>query len=213
MRGLNMMIHGHMSEFMYGLQMLWLLPVLAEVLLLAADTSNRTPPTNETQSPIGIDQVVAGTVAYGYYIAAALMVGVQIPNFLRDHLFDGFGPAALVIFLMYRIRNSRAGSSTVARLYLQSAVVFGLIAAAAIFTSGKHNYVPVLYAALIGGWAFPLFIRAAKWISKENSKGTAADAVPKNPAETDPGLNQPGVSSGTPPASAPAHAPAAQGQA
>jgi hypothetical protein len=168
-----------MSEFMWGLNMTWALPIIAEVLLVAAKTSNHTPSAKETQSPIRIDQVVAGTVAYGYYIAAAAMVGVQIPSFLRDHLFDGFAPAVLVGFLMYRIRDAKAELSTVLLLYLQSAAVFGLIAAAAIFTSGKDNYVPVLYAALIGGWAFPLFILAAKFIqSEENSKVAAGHAEP-----------------------------------
>jgi hypothetical protein len=182
-----------MNEFMWGLNMTWGLPVIAEVLLVAAKTSNRTTSAQETRGPIDVHQVVAGTVAYGYYIAAAAMVGVQIPSFLRDHLFDGFGPAVLVGFLMYRIRDAQARLSTVAFLYLQSAAVFGLIAAAAVFTSGKDNYVPVLYAALIGGWAFPLFIIAAKFIqSQANSKGTAAQAGPQNRVETLPGPSQPG---------------------
>jgi hypothetical protein len=197
-----------MSEFMWGLNATWGLPGGAEILLVVSKTRNRTSAAKETQSPLGIDQVVAGTVAYGYYIAAAAMVGDQIPSFLRDHLFDGFGPAVLVGFLMYRIRNAKAGLSTVALLYLQSALVFGLIAAAAVFTSGKGNYFPALYAALIGGWAFPLFIFAAKLMpSEENSRGGGGTAGPKNHEETLSGPSQPGVGSGTQPA--PVRAPAA----
>jgi hypothetical protein len=195
MRGLNMELHGHMSEFMWGLNLMSGLPILAVLLLGAAKTPNRTPPAG-TQSPIGVDQIVAGTVAYGYYIAAAMMAGDHLLNFLRDHLFDGFAPAALVVVLMFRIRNARLSTvGLLFLLYLQSAAVFGLIAAAAVFTSGKDNFVPVLYAALIGGFIFPLVVRGAK----PNTEGTAGDAGQKNLAAKVPESGEPGVGSGTEP--------------
>jgi hypothetical protein len=204
MRGLNMMFHGHWTEFTWGLNMLWGLPVIAQGLLIAAKAANHTPSANDTQNPIHIEQVAAATVAYGYYIAAAMMVGAQFPSFFRDHLFDGFAPAVLVGFLIYRIRNAQAGVSNAAVLYLQSAVVFGLIAAAAIFTSGKDNFLLALYAALIGGFIFPLVILAARLITED----AARDVAPEVHAETDSGPGQPAAGASTQPA--PAAAPAAQ---
>jgi hypothetical protein len=195
-RTLHMMLLGRYSEFMWGLNMIWILPVVAEVLLLAAKASNRTPPTGDTQSPIGIEEVAAAATAYGYYIASALMVGAQFPGFLRDHLFDGFAPAALVGFLIYRIHGAQVRLSKIALLYLQSATVFGLIAAAAIFTSGKDNFVPVLYAALIGGFMFPLMVRAAKSIAQSIGE----EGERRNDAVTV--SEQHGVGAGTQPAAA-----------
>jgi hypothetical protein len=196
MHALNMELHGHMTNFMLAVNILVGLPVIAAVQLGGAKVFNRTAPTNGTPSPITADQAIAGTIAYGYYIAAALMVGDHFSDFLRDHLFDGFAPAALVIILMFRIRN--ATLSTLRQLffmYLQSAVVFGLIAEAAVFTSDKHNYVPVLYAALIGGFIFPLVARGTQPVTG----GAAGDAGPNKPAKNDPGPGKHGVDSATEP--------------
>jgi len=94
---------------------------VADLMLLirAKAASNRTA-ANDTHGPIGFEQVVAGAIAYGFYVAAAMMAGAQLPEFLRDHLFDGFAPAALVGFLIYRVPSTRARFSTIAGLYLLS---------------------------------------------------------------------------------------------
>ena len=44
--------------------------------------------------------VIAGAMAYGTYVAADLLAGAAFPQFLREHLFDGFAPAALVGILV-----------------------------------------------------------------------------------------------------------------
>lgn len=46
----------------------------------------------DTSGPITSEQALAGMLAYGYYLAGALMAGAH-PQFLPDHLFDGFAPA------------------------------------------------------------------------------------------------------------------------
>jgi|ERR1700691_2155258 peptidoglycan/LPS O-acetylase OafA/YrhL len=122
------------------------------LLLRAMASSKRTPPADDTHGPIHFEQVAAGAIAYGFYIAAAMAAGAQFPEFLRDHLFDGFAPAVLVGYLIYRVPNTRARFSTIAFLYLLSAAIFALIAAAAVFSSGEDDFLPaVLAAALIGG--------------------------------------------------------------
>jgi hypothetical protein len=122
------------------------------IIIHAKATSNRTPSADATHSPIGFEQAAAGAIAYGFYVAAAMMAGAQLPEFLRDHLFDGFAPAALVGFLIYRIPNAQPRFATISLFYLLSAAVFGLIAAAAVFSSGKNDFLPpVLSAAIIGG--------------------------------------------------------------
>jgi hypothetical protein len=124
------------------------------------------PTTDDMPGTIRPEQAIAAALAYGYYVAAALMAGAQFPEFLRDHLFDGFGPAALVGFLIYRfnpgVRGAAAGSElprrpTFLSAFIAGAAVMGLIAAAAVFSSGLDDYFwPVFGAAWLGGSTFPL---------------------------------------------------------
>jgi hypothetical protein len=126
----------------------------------------RPTPGDEPPGRIRYEQVIAAALAYGYYVAAALMAGAQFPEFLRDHLFDGFGPAVLVGFLIYRfnpgISEAATGSdlpprSTFLTVLIPGAAVMGLIAAAAVFSSGLADYFwPVFGAAFLGGSTFPL---------------------------------------------------------
>lgn len=110
--------------------------------------------------------IVAGAMAYGYYVAAALMAGAEFPKFLRDHLFDGLVPAALVAILIdvYPRANPTKAFLKIHRpvtmilivFFIPGAVIFGLIGAAAVFSSGETNYiVPVLLTAWFGGLIFP----------------------------------------------------------
>jgi hypothetical protein len=157
--------------------------------LLAPD---RTSSADDTRSPISGGQIIAGALAYGYYIAAALMAGARFPKFLQDHLFDGFGPAALVAFLIYRFRLEDGKPDaynllTFVLLYFQSAVVFAVIAAAAVFSTGTYNFVPVIWAAVIGGATFPAGIvgasrRARKEQAAEGAPGLTRQAGPQRRA-------------------------------
>jgi hypothetical protein len=122
----------------------------------------RTASADDTGSPISSGQIIAGALAYGYYVAAALMTGVVFPKFLQDHLFDGFAPAVLVGFLIYRFRVEDGKPNpyqkpwiSLVLLYFLSAAVFAVIAAAAVFSSGIYDFAPVLWAAVIGGATFP----------------------------------------------------------
>jgi peptidoglycan/LPS O-acetylase OafA/YrhL len=145
------------------------------LLLRAMAISKRTPPTDDTHGPIGFEQVTAGAIAYSFYIAAAMMAGVQLQAFLRDHLFDGFAPAALVGFLIYRVPNTRAKFSTIAPLYLLSAAVFGLIAAAAVFSAGKDDFLPpVLSAAVIGGVTLTIPVFTVSEVPAQDDQQRAA---------------------------------------
>ena len=109
--------------------------------------------------------IVAGAMAYGYYVGAALLAGAEFPKFLRDHLFDGLAPAALVGILidLYPRTNPAEAYPKIRRpviilliYFVTGAVVFGLIGAAAVFSSGENDYTrTVQYAAWFGGLIFP----------------------------------------------------------
>ncbi len=42
-------------------------------------------------------------MAYSMYVAAAVVAGAAFPEFLREHLFDGLAPAALVGYLVSKL--------------------------------------------------------------------------------------------------------------
>jgi hypothetical protein len=110
----------------------------------AADSSRR------------LEAVVAAIMAYSIYVAAAILAGAAFPMFLREHLFDGLAPAALVGFLVNSFpRDSPRTAFPWIRLPIMIAIlfgiggglIFGLIAAAAVFTSGSKEFAkPVIFA-------------------------------------------------------------------
>ena len=108
---------------------------------------------------------IAAATAYLFYLGAALMAGAEWPEFLREHLFDGLAPAAVVGFLISFIprEQPRAALPWFRRaglLFAGGALVFGLIAAAAVFASGSDRFAkPVEWCALWGGGVFA----AAYW--------------------------------------------------
>jgi hypothetical protein len=103
-------------------------------------------------------------MAYGAYVAAALLVNAGFPEFLRDHLFDGMVLAGLVGLLVTRsLRpNPFEAFPRVRRpvmflvIYsLTGAAIFALIAALAVFVSGSSDYGnPIVLCAFIGGYVF-----------------------------------------------------------
>ena len=108
--------------------------------------------------------VVAAVMAYTSYVAAALYAGAEFPGFLREHLFDGLVPAAAVGLL---VNNFPAESPETALPWIRrpvmvlvaylagGALIFGLIAAAAVFSSGTGNFSgPVVLCASFGGLLF-----------------------------------------------------------
>ena len=146
--------------------------------------------------------VVAAAMAYGFYVAAALFAGAKFPEFLREHLFDGLAPAAVVGLLVgsYRWDNPLAAFPWIRRpvlilfvVFVGSALIFGLIAAAAVFASGSNDFTgPVWTCAWRGGLIFTIgyFLVAGRavagwparvqwWLSERPT--TAATPHPNSP--------------------------------
>jgi hypothetical protein len=112
------------------------------------------------------DAITAGVMAYGFYVAADCMSAAEWPQFLRDHLFDGLVPAALVGFLILSLPRDdpqlafpliQKPWKIFVLFYLAGALIFGLIAAAAVFSSAGKDYGDAIYfCAAFGGLMFPL---------------------------------------------------------
>jgi WD40 repeat protein len=110
--------------------------------------------------------MIAAAMAYTYYVAAAWLAGADFPQFLQDHLFDGLAPAALVGLLIdfYPTADPVTAFPRIRRpvvipimFFVLGTVIFGLIAAAAVFSSGENNYALVVpRTALYGGLIFPV---------------------------------------------------------
>jgi MFS family permease len=114
-------------------------------------------------------------MAYGFYVAAALIADAKVPQFFRGHLFDGFAPAAAVGLLIDRFPGryvnqfqARKRPFVTSLLYfLAGAVVFGGIAAAAVFSSNTSEFpYTVLWCGLFGGLTFPIAYISTVRISK-----------------------------------------------
>lgn len=108
--------------------------------------------------------VLAAVAAYVYYVGAALLAGAKLPGFLREHLFDGLAPAAVVGLLVNTIPRERPREAlpwirrpvmVLVALFAGGALVCGLIAAAAVFSSGSDAFgAPVAVCAWGGGLLF-----------------------------------------------------------
>jgi hypothetical protein len=142
----------------------------APLRLEAEGEVSDAPPRFEAQrrqvsdAPPRFEAVVAAIMAYSIYIGAAILAGAAFPEFLREHLFDGLAPAALVGFLFHFIpRESPRTAFPRIRLPILIPImlgiggilIFGLIAAAAVFASGKNDFgVPIVFCAAAGGYLF-----------------------------------------------------------
>jgi hypothetical protein len=117
-------------------------------------------------APWHFGSVVASMMAYGFYVAAALMANAEFPQFLRDHLFDGLAPAALVGVLVDRsLRDDpREAFPRVRRpvwilfdLFISGIAIFSSTAAAAVFSSGSNDFIrPIVYCSFFGGLTLPV---------------------------------------------------------
>jgi hypothetical protein len=74
-------------------------------LVLRTRFARRQRPADALQR---YDALTAAGLAYLCYTASALLVHVPLPEFFREHLFDGFAPAALVAYLVARFTSERA---------------------------------------------------------------------------------------------------------
>jgi hypothetical protein len=145
------------TELGLGFVLAVVIYVIGAVAIMA-----RPKPAKDLDATKHFETILAAAMAYAYYVAAALLAEAEFPGFLREHLFDGLAPAALVGLLINRLpRGSpkafpRVWPVTILVLFfLGGALVFGLIAAAAVFSSGANNFVlPVLICALFGPGIF-----------------------------------------------------------
>lgn len=136
---------------------------------------------DQPPGPIRMEQVLAAAVAYATYVSAAMIAGAKFPQFLRDHLFDGLAPAALVGALIYVLttKDMEKAFDRVTRPYivplrfcLVGSTVFGFIAGAAVFSSGASDYAkPVLWAIGIGALPFSSIYIGAGIASRQDFDG------------------------------------------
>jgi hypothetical protein len=147
-----------------GVTLVWCL-FLAGLLILAGRwlfgrLLKRSRPPDPTTTPF--ETVLASVLAYGCYVSAALEINARFPQFLRDHLFDGLALAGLAGFLVHRFPRGdpyRVLMPIIRRpililfvFFLIGGLVFGLIAAAVVFTSGSDDFAgPVWRCAVVGG--------------------------------------------------------------
>jgi hypothetical protein len=139
-----------------------------------------------------IDSIAAAVLAYLCYVSADFLAGSEFPRFLRDHLFDGLVPAALVGILIGRFPrdNPLEAFPRIERpinilvwLFAGGALVFGVIAAAAVFSSEGTDYGDAIYfCASYGGGLFVVayvtlvseHLRARQkwWFTKRSEEAT-----------------------------------------
>jgi hypothetical protein len=152
---------GKQTEFELGFDLVVALTLVASSLLWVRAGIHRKADSVASRY---FDPVLAAVMAYCCYMAAALLADAEFPKFLQDHLFDGLAVAFLIGFLINRLpRDSpRTAFPSIRRpvivlfiLFVAGALTFGLIAAAAVFSSGSNDYGrPLLYCAFYGGWLF-----------------------------------------------------------
>jgi peptidoglycan/LPS O-acetylase OafA/YrhL len=151
---------GIMAETRVGYVLLSFLVLAgASAFVLRARLARQQRPADALQR---YDAITAAVLAYLCYAASALQVQVPLPGFFREHLFDGFAPAALVGYLVTRFSSERARTAaqqfrpaSLILLSVSGLLVFALIAAAAVFASGSNEFLwPVVTSALTGGSVF-----------------------------------------------------------
>jgi len=129
--------------------------------------------------------VIAAVVAYAFYVGAALLAGAKMPEFLREHLFDGLAPAAVVGLLVSSLlrEHPRQALPWIRRpvmilvvLFAGGALIGGLIAAAAVFSSGSGGFkVPVVLCACGAGYLFAYSYY--RGVSLENASADSGNAT------------------------------------
>ena len=178
------------AEQTAGAYLLGFVVILAIVTFaVLAEIRQSRRKADKDAAKIRFPSAIYGTMAYGCYVAAALLTGVKISGFLRNHLFDGLGPAFLVGFLTDRIpfedaaeayrRWIRLPALICFWFYAAGAVVFGAIGAAAVFSSGSSDYTtPVFVTAAIGASTFlSLYVQtAADAVNRRDRTGNAGVA-------------------------------------
>jgi hypothetical protein len=122
-----------------------------------------TQRVRKSKPMIGVP-IAAAVIAYTCYMAAALLGGAEFPEFLREHLFDGLAPGAAIglIINYFPAENPEEALLWIRRPVIVivaygvgGALMFGLIAAAAVFTSGSDDFaLPIWYCAFIGANMF-----------------------------------------------------------
>jgi hypothetical protein len=99
-----------MSEQVLG-QLLTILLAVCGGMAISMSVTVRMRRHEDTNSAWeSLEAVIAAMVAYGIYVGAALLANAEFPRFLRDHLFDGLAPAALVAFLIRRFPHPKDGA-------------------------------------------------------------------------------------------------------
>ena len=95
------------------------------------------------------DAIAAAALTYVCYTLSALLADAPLPEFFREHLFDGFAPAALVGLLVIAFPREhpraafpriRQPNAVMAVFYMVSGLIFTLVAATAVFSSGSNQF-------------------------------------------------------------------------
>jgi hypothetical protein len=119
--------------------------------------------SEEADKPSRFEVVISASMAYGFYVGAALMANAKFPAFMRDHLFDGLAPSAVVGLLFGALRRKnpqnawpriRRPVGILAVLLVGGALIFGLIGAAGVFVTGSGDFWPTAWCAIFGGYVF-----------------------------------------------------------
>jgi hypothetical protein len=160
--------------------------VISFVALLTLQQSRRHAGKDPVKSRLPL--AASAAMAYGFYLGAALLAGAKMPEFLRNHLFDGLAPAATVGFLinLFPFDNAAEAFKWIRLpaficfwLYVGGAVLFGSIGAAAVFSSGSSDFFePVTVSAVTGGSTFLAFyiVTVTDDLQRRHETGTAAAA-------------------------------------
>lgn len=183
------------TVYFLGYMVLTTRPIFHFIMQPSPSQSAQTAPADavaqaapaDAVTPQGFEIVVAAVLAYGSYVAAALLANAEFPQFLREHLFDGLALAALVGFFVNRFPRTRPQEAfkqikwpwmILLLLWIGGALVFGLIAAAAVFGSGSNDFgFSLLICAGFGGLLFPITYWATVYAIDSLNKKKRSDMV------------------------------------
>jgi hypothetical protein len=91
------------TELLLGLYLNLGIFFAGAVVLAVRSRSRRNRPKSAQQR---FEAITAAALAYSCYATSALLGGATVPEFFREHLYDGLAPAGLVGLLIRFFRTS-----------------------------------------------------------------------------------------------------------